>query len=403
MRVGRAIRIGWEEWGCIMRVEERGSPGRLWGRLWRDGRGDLRPHAEDTVHLRAVMAWLARAQDQAYPAGSFGYHVVKGWDGAAAETTAGLIPTFLRYAHWSGEADWLRRARAMGHWARGAQRPDGAVVGRGRRSQPVVLATGQMVFAWLSLFRFDGDEDALRAARRAGDWLVAVQHADGAWRRDDARGVAHTRDARVAWSLLVLAEATGGRHYRAAGESFLRWALTGVGAGGWVDHMATVPGEAPSTSAIAHTLEGFWAAAVYCPAELAEALRSVVFQAMEAMGRRYLGGRSHPQLPGRLGPGWRARGRFDCLGGNAHLACLCLRLDECRPRGPYRLWAARLLESVARHQDLRPGHPGLSGGVAGSSPLWGGCSPGWYPALAAKFAADAWMRRLGVGETATVG
>ncbi len=386
-----------------MRVEERRRPGRLWGRLWRDGRGHVRPHAEDTVHLQAVMAWLARAHDQAYPGGSFGYHVVKGWGGPCPLDTGHLIPTFLRYARWSGDADWARRARDMGRWARAGQRPDGAVLGGGRRPRPAVFASGQMVFAWLSLFSLEGDEDALRAARRAGDWLVAVQDADGAWRCDDARGVVHAYDARVAWSLLSLAEMTGQRRYRAAGESFLRWALAGVGAGGWVEHMAVVPGEDAFTYSVAYTLEGFWSAAAYCPAELADTLRSVVLQAVSALGHHYLGGRARPQLPGRIGPGWRARGRFDCLGGNAQLAALCLRLDGYQPRGPYRLWAARLLESLARHQDLCPGHPGLSGGVAGSDPIWGGCSPGWYPARAAKFAADAWMRRLGVGETAVLG
>ncbi len=386
-----------------MQVDSEAPLGRVVGRLRDDWRRHARPHATDREHLDAVMAWVARAQDCTYPGVSAGYHCLLGWDRPYPETTGYLIPTVLRYARLSGDESWLQRARDMGRWERGLQRPDGAIPGRTPRLGPMVFDTGQVIFGWLSLFLWEGDGEALQAARRAGDWLVAVQQGDGAWRHHEFNQCPHAYNSRVAWALLALAEITGERRHRAAGESFLRWALKGKAAGGWIEHMAFKPGEAPFTHTIAYTLEGFWAAAPFCAADLAGELRAVVKEAVNAIGRRYLGATNRPQLPGRLSFGWRPAGRFDCLTGNAQLARLCLWLDQDQPRSPYRYWAARLLESVARHHDRRPGHPGLSGGIAGSDPVWGGYLPGWYPNWAAKFAADAWMARLGVDEPAAVG
>ncbi len=387
-----------------MPVEVERQP---WNRLVRralaDLRGDDHPRADDRAHLDAVMAWLARAHDAAHPGVAAGYHWLRGWDGAYPETTGYIIPTCLRYVRLTGDDVWRDRARRMGRWLRGVQRPDGAIPGRGRKPRPVVFDTGQVIFGWLALHRLEGDEAALAAARRAGDWLLAVQEDDGAWRRHEFNGVAHAYNSRVAWPLLLLAEATGDDRYRTAGERFLRWALAGAQEDGWIEHMAFAPDEPPFTHTLAYTLEGFWAAAPHCDAELGEALRAAVRRAVEAIGLRYLQTDTRPQLPGRLGPGWLPRGGYDCLTGNAQLARLLLWMAEEVPAGPYRDWADRLLASVARHHDLRPGHDGISGGIAGSNPFWGGYLGGWYPNWAAKFAADAWMARLGVHEPAAVG
>ncbi|MCI0546189.1 MAG: pectate lyase, partial [Candidatus Rokubacteria bacterium] len=198
------------------------------------------------VHLAATMAWLCRAHDAAGTGGvarSYSLrwqraHARRGWLPAYPETTGYIIPTFFDYAAIARDEAFRRRAVQMAEWEVAMQMPEGAVQGGvlGVRPTPAVFNTGQVLFGWARAFRETGEERFRAAARRAADFLVNAQDADGAWRRHGsryARAGVNVYDARSAWGLLEAARITGDPSQREAAARNLKFVLTRQSANGW--------------------------------------------------------------------------------------------------------------------------------------------------------------------------
>src|ERR1043165_9747760 len=147
-----------------------------------------RAHAPVSVepsvkHLQRAITWIKRAQDAVAGGGvSWGYRArvgirsegKPGWEAPYPETTGYIIPTMIRYAKVSGDAESSERARRMAEWEAAIQLSDGGFQGGVFGSQPVAsstFVTGQVLFGLVAAFeRFQ--QDRFRAAAvRAGDWL----------------------------------------------------------------------------------------------------------------------------------------------------------------------------------------------------------------------------------------
>lgn len=367
------------------------------GLVLRDGiRGARLGDSADQEHLQAAMDWLCRAQDVTADGGvSGGYSWLDGWLEPYPETTGYIIPTFLNYAHLTGNAEYADRARRMADWEIEIQLPNGAVRGGiGLNAYPIVFNTGQVILGWTAMYRHTNDSKYLEAARRAADWLVSVQDLDGKWSQHTYQNIPHAYSSRVAWPMLEVHALTHEPTHREAAERHVRWVLSQVDDAGWIRHMAFKPGDPPFTHTIVYTLRGLFECARLLDGEIVGQTDEVVQRACERLLMKYECRKRDPRgmpefLPGTFDENWRAVAHYSCLTGNAQLAILFMKLFH-RGDDPRFLNAAlKLIDHVKATQSLRAINPGVRGAVAGSFPIWGGYIRFGYPNWAAKFFADA--------------
>lgn len=349
-------------------------------------------------HLDATIAWLCRAQDHGGGGGgvSAGYSLLRGWLAPYPETTGYIISTFFDYARRTGNEELYARAIRMADWELRVQLPSGAIQAgfyRGDKSdrQPAVFNTGQVVLGWCRAYAETHDDRYLAAAVRAGDWLVRVQSADGAWRQraPETETTVHAYDARTAWSLLELSQLVDDERLTQAARGNLDWTLAQQRENGWFEHnaffLSARKWNMPLTHTIAYVMEGLiggWTRLGdkrYLDAALKTAMR--LQQIYEQRG----------VLPGEFDRDWNATATYSCLTGNAQVAGVWLRLHRERPGLGFGRAAMALNSYVKATQLLGTDNADVRGGIKGSQPIFGRYTPLTFVNWGAKFFADALM------------
>jgi len=356
---------------------------------------DLRPpvHAvqSNSIHSAAAMDWLCRAQDASRDGGvAARYRFSRGWAASYPETTGYIIPTFFNYAALTGEENYRRRAIRMADWLLSVQHENGAFPGHdvSTKSEPRVFNTGQALLGLVRAFRETGQEAYLQASIRAGDWLVAMQDADGAWNKFAYYQRPHTYYTEVDWPLLELFAATQNAAYHAAAVKHLNWVLPHQQPNGWIDRCGFRDDAAPFLHTIAYTIQGLLESGVnlqpQAPAEniYVQAAR----RASEALLHRY---EIRGFMAGQFDRDWKGTVTYSCLTGNAQTAVNWLRLYELTGDARFLNGAVKLNDDVKSTQDLKSNNPGIRGGIKGSHPIWGRYIYYGYPNWAAKFFVDA--------------
>lgn len=354
--------------------------------------------APDARHgLQAAAEWLARAQDASGCGGvSANYDAAKRqWAGAYPETTGYIIPTFFRYADFSGNHEYRERAVRMAAWESDIQLPEGGVrAGTMDAAQivPTIFNTGQVLFGWLAAWQQTQDARFHDSAVRAADWLVAAQDPDGTWRRFASPFAAHalnTYNTRVAFALAKAGQVLQEPRYLEAAVRNVQWALTQMHPNGWLENNDLEDNDKPLTHTIAYAARGILEVGLIADngsfVDAAARMARAVAQTQRRDGA----------LPGRLDSDWRAASRWTCVTGNAQMAIIWQRF--AREAGE-RSWLPEA-ESAVRFnlsiQNLTAGDEGVRGGMPGSHPLSGGYMKNRYPNWAAKFFMDALMLQLG--------
>ena len=367
----------------------------------RDGPPGPDPGCERVI--REGAAWLGFAQDQSrsHDGGvARHYSPQTGWGDSYPETTGYIVPTMLAFADSQGGpegADARRRARRMLDWLVALQFPDGGFPGGTIGQEPVVpvtFNTGQVLLGLAAGVRSFGD-DYRPAMRRAADWLVGTQDADGCWRRHPtpfAEPGEKAYETHVAWGLLEAARAEGGRGgpYAEAALANVRWALGHQRPNGWFDRCCLQEPTRPLTHTLGYALRGVLEAYLFTgEAALLQAARKTADGLLGAADAEGF-------LPGRLTPDWGGAVRWACLTGTAQVACCWLVLFEQTGEARY-LNAARAATRYVRRTVRVEGPPEVCGAVAGSFPTSGGYCTRSFPNWACKFLVDACLaeRRLG--------
>jgi hypothetical protein len=348
-------------------------------------------------HLEATMAWLREAHDRAGGGGvSGGYSLIDGWLPPYPETTGYIIPTFFDYAHLTGQEDFRKRACRMADWEIELQLPTGAVQaglykGESPKRQPAVFNTGQVILGWCRALGETSDERYKEAARRAGDWLIDVQVADGSWplRGQETETVVHAYDVRTAWSLLELYRLTSDGRYSEAAVRNLNWTLGQRQENRWFSHNAFfVSGgkwKLPLTHTIAYVLEGLLASwRLTGDARYFEAVCQTAEKLLRIFELRRF-------MPGEFDGEWKSAATYSCLTGDAQIAGVWLQLSQETRDTRYLNAALKLNDYVKGTQNLDAAHKGIRGGVKGSQPIYGRYTPFTYVNWGAKFLADSLM------------
>jgi hypothetical protein len=359
--------------------------------------GRLHEAQSDEAHLTAALEWLRRAQDACGGRGvSAAYHLGRGWGVPYPETSGYILSTFLVSAHHLGNAGDADRALAIGDWELEIQAPSGGVLSSPERPETRVFNTGQVILGWCDLFESLGHARHLEGARRAGEYLLAIQAPDGAWHKDTYSG-ARTYHARTAWSLVKLAKLTGERRFAEAGARNIEWVLAQRNPVGWYAACG-FHSDDPITHILAYTLRGLLECHRLGDPALAHLdLLGAVRPAADAIARVAFEpgvGNVRGMLPASFAADWSSRDRYSCVTGNAQLAILLYKLARLTVETRYAHAADTILAATRRTQDLVTSVPGIRGGVPGSFPLHGNYCPCMYPNWAAKFFADALMYKL---------
>jgi len=350
----------------------------------------------DDKHLRETAAWLCRAQDsspdggvaRAYKATRYLGYGPSGWQPSYPETTGYIIPTMFAIADFLKDESFATRAIRMADWEIDIQLPSGAVMGSvvTASPSPAVFNTGQVIFGWLASYQRTGDEKYLRAAKRAGNYLVQIQDAEGSWKKGDslfALSHATTYNTRVSWALVELGLTTKTNEYISAARRNIELALKKQNPMGWfADNCLNDPGR-PLLHTIAYATRGV----LECGYLLND--RQYIDSALKALMGLLSCQRSNGGLPGRLTADWTAAVEWDCVTGDAQTAVNWQRAYSLTGDKPFYNAARKAIDFVKMTQNLDHKNPGIRGGVKGSFPFDG--LYGQYEMLnwAAKFFCDA--------------
>jgi len=356
--------------------------------LRRDRQGLPKHDPGSAQVLAALMEWMSLAQDRSASADdgvARSFDLLRGWESSYPETTGYIVPTFLDYSARHGRSDLRERARRMADWLVAIQLPSGGFQGGRIDSLPVVAVTfntGQILLGLAAAeAAFGGYAPAMR---RAADWLVESQDADGCWRRHPTPFAAAGEkeyETHVAWGLFEAARIDGTRGYGEAGLRNVHWALRSQQVDGWLTKCCLDDPSRPLTHTIGYALRGVLEAHRYRPDDqLLDAARRIGDGLLRAQG-------PEGQLPGRLLPGWRAAVPWVCLTGVAQVAACWMMLFALS--GDQRYVEAAFRANAFLRRTVRLDAPAeIRGGVKGSFPVDGEYGRYQYVNWAAKFFAD---------------
>lgn len=349
--------------------------------------------------LAAAAEWLARAQDVTGSGGVSAYYdaAKRKWAGAYPETTGYIIPTFFRYADFSGNNEYHERAVRMAAWESDIQLAEGSVRAGTLDAQqiaPTIFNTGQVLFGWLAAWKQKTEMRFRDSLMRAADWLVAAQEPDGAWRRFASPFASHalnTYNTRVAFGLALAGDALQESRYIEAAVRNVEWALTQMQPNGWLANNDLEDNDRPLTHTIAYAARGMLEVGLIAakPAFLDAAARTAraVMQTQRRDGA----------LPGRLDAAWRPAASWTCVTGNAQMAIIWQRLAHATGDRSWLPAAANANRFTMSVQDRVTTDACIRGGIPGSHPRKGGYMTQRYPNWAAKFAMDSLMLQLDAG------
>jgi hypothetical protein len=151
---------------------------------------------------------------------------------------------------------------------------------------------------------------------------------------------------------------------------------------GWFHNAGFKPDEDPLTHTIAYTIRGLLESGMLISDEqMIESARI----AADALRFRQL---QDGCLRGRYGPGWQSHTQWSCLTGKAQMAIIWLKLFKLTGAAEYRQAAVTSNRYLKHTQKRDSGPSGISGGIAGSFPIYEEYEPYRHLNWAGKFLAD---------------
>ena len=357
--------------------------------LRQDGRG---LSLSDPGPVRVIdegIAWLGRAQDNsATQDGGVARHygLKEGWSASYPETTGYIVSTMITHGKTIGIDEPIKRARRMLDWLVTIQFREGGFQG-GMINQtprvPVTFNTGQILIGLSSGAELDSQYR--EPMRRAADWLVATQDADGCWRKNPTPFAAageKTYDTHVSLGLLRAAKIEPARGYLETALKQVDWALTNQSENGWLAKCCLDDPLRPLTHTLGYALRGIVEA--YLSSKDDRYLRAACRTADGLI--RGLG--ADGKLAGRLDQNWRPAVNWVCLTGASQIAESWLLLYQATGREEYRR-AALLANGFVRRTVSLVGPAEIRGAVKGSFPVDGHYGRWQFLNWACKFTIDA--------------
>lgn len=375
-----------------------GKAARRLVQFWEDRRQRLRlaplysPDPRDLDgprHLHEAMEWLKRAQDAGADRGvSYGVAFGQEFDLSYPETTGYICQTFVEREMATGDASLLERAVAMGDWEIAIQLPEGAVMGGKVNTQPTpaVFNTGMVLLGWSALIRRTGEERFKQAARRASDWLVSIQEADGRWVRGNSKFAAAGStlyNVKAAWGLAEAGAALGEDRYVQAALRNAEYCLSRQRPNGWLPDCCLSDPLAPLLHTLAYSMQGLIGIGKITGREdLIRGGRLLADAELLLM-------QEDGFIPGRQREDFSPGATWCCLTGSAQTSMVWSELHLLTREPKYREAVHKVNRYLMARHDIRNSDLRLRGGLPGSWPVWGDYGPLRILNWATKFFVDA--------------
>lgn len=315
-------------------------------------------------HLKLAGEWLLNAQNISGDGGyAHSYSLYGGWEKSYPETTGYIIPTMLQLANFLEDVRYRQSAVRAGEWLLEIQQSDGAFLDLAGNRQ--IFDTGQILEGLIALYETTAKNEFLASAIKAGDFLMGIQDADGAWTRYSYHKLPHTYYTRVAANLLKLNVASGELRFEQSAKKMLTWALGQQQANGYFRQMEFALGEPPYLHTIVYVLEGLLESyRILKDQQIYEALCKTV-DALSELGHRegYL-------LYSQYNLEWRHPRNERCVTGLAQWAGLLVDMATLRGKPDFLSSARAIIEHLESNQ-MQAGGRNLAGALPGSLPLWG--------------------------------
>lgn len=342
-------------------------------------------------HLGKAIQWLSLAQDNSADGGvSEGFHFIHGWLPSYPETTGYIIETFFDYYHYcAGDESIKNRAIRMADWLLSIQHQDGAIPDSYFKKK-MVFDTGQVIFGFVRVYEETGEQKYKDAAILAAEWLVNQQEPDGSWVRHAVDNIPHTYYSRVAWSLLKVHAITSNDVYKEACTRNIEWCLQQQDDKGWFDRASfNVSNHSkPFTHTIAYTLRGILESGIYLKNNVfIDAVRISLDNLVDTLPDSGF-------VCGTYARKWNGNNKFSCLTGNAQLAIILNKFYKVTGEKKYHRQATVINNYLKNMQEFRTINSNIHGALAGSYPIWGEYIHYCYPNWAAKFYAESFMIEL---------
>lgn len=346
---------------------------------------------DNSIHIKAAIAWITRAQDASSDGGvSAGYNVlIEKFKTAYPETTGYIIPTMFDYYHVNGDNEYKQRAIKMADWEISVQMKSGAVQSGDLGvlpKTPAVFNTGQVLFGLVRAYKETKKDKYKKAAEKAANWLVESQNSDGAWRvclSTLTSNPVHVYNTRTAWGLLQVHSVTSKEKYLITAKKNIDWALAQQLDNGWFKNNAFNLNEDPLLHTIAYATRGILECGIYLDnmtyIGAAKKSADILLKLQQKDG----------SLFGKYDFKWKTHVKYSCLPGNAQISIIWLRLFEMTQDKKYLSAAKKMNYYLKSTQDLNSNNKGIRGGIKGSHPIYGGYMSFTYPNWAAKFFVDA--------------
>jgi uncharacterized protein YyaL (SSP411 family) len=264
----------------------------------------------------------------------------------------------------------------------------GAVMG-GRMNDnpsPALFNTGQVLIGWSELVEKLGDERSLEAGRRAADWMVGVQEANGNWREGNSRFAnpdSTVYNVRAAWGLGKMGKAIGEESYVAAAVRNAEFALSRQATNGWFADCCLTDAKRPLLHTLAYTIRGLFEIGILTGRDdfvsAARRAADAVLQRMEPNGF----------LPARWDANWHGVSWSSCLTGCAQISIVWSKLHRIAPEAGYGEAVRRVNRFLMGTHDIFSDDPTIHGALAGSWPTHGPYGQFMVLNWATKFLIDA--------------
>ncbi len=353
---------------------------------------------ENEARIKAAARWLLLAQKSSEDDGvSVGYFPCQTtyespWLPSYPETTGYIIQTLVEYSQQYDEPEMLRHALSMAAWESRVQMPSGAVQGGplcdSEEQTAAIFNTGMVLQGYTAAIRVGADENILKSAYLAADFLVNDIDVDGHF-KTHGKFVTNERiktyNCLCSWALYRFGEDVNKSIYRDAAIRTVEASIGEQTENGWFRNNCLTKPSAPLTHTIGYTLQGILEVGLLSGRE--DFVAAVIKGINPVIGKI----KENGFLYGRFYSNWEPACFSSCLTGSAQVAIVCYRLFEKTGDYKYKYAGDSLVNYLKPLQRLNLSNNAMNGAIAGSFPMSASYMAMGYPNWATKYYLDSLM------------
>jgi uncharacterized protein YyaL (SSP411 family) len=156
-----------------------------------DNCGIVGKHVAVEESLKNTFTWIKASFDATKDGGSSAYYIFGGgWKASYPETTGYLIPTMYEYAAYSGNKEWAVLAKKAADWLLKIQDAQGGWQGLqvDEKCDLRVFNSGMILDGLVAAYQRENDPKYLEAAARGMKWIAGKVGPDGFFKENNVVG-----------------------------------------------------------------------------------------------------------------------------------------------------------------------------------------------------------------------